>query len=413
MEKEHRTLRLACYTTSLSMSIVANLSPVLFLVFRPAYGISYSQMGLLVVINFVTQLIVDLIFSFFSHKFNIVKTVRSTPLFSAAGLILFGLSPVLFPGNVYTGLLIGTVVFSAGSGLAEVLISPVIAAIPSDDPDRQMSGLHSVYAWGVVFVILFSTLYLRFISQNWTYLALILAIVPVTSSILFQRSKVPAMQTPEKVSDTMRYLKDKGFWLCVVAIFLGGASECNMAQWASGYLEQAMGIPKVWGDIFGAAMFSVLLGIGRTTYAKRGRNIGKVLLISSIGAAVCYLVTALTTIPLLGLAACALTGLCSAMLWPGNLVVAADRFPTGGVFLYAMMAAGGDLGASLAPQLVGIITDTAIENAYLCELAVRWGLTPDQLGMKLGMLVSVLFPLISIFLCARIRKYRKMKGLEN
>ena len=160
MKDNFRTLKLGCYTTNISMSIVSNLPPVLFLTFRQLYGISYSLLGLLVVFNFVTQLTVDLIFSFFSHKFNIEKTVQATPLFCAAGLILFAVSPFLFPGNVYLGLVIGTMIFSAGSGLAEVLISPVIAAIPSDDPDRQMSGLHSVYAWGVVFVIIFSTLFL-------------------------------------------------------------------------------------------------------------------------------------------------------------------------------------------------------------------------------------------------------------
>jgi fucose permease len=414
MKDPFRTLKLACYTTNISMSVVSNLPPVLFLTFRQLYGISYSLLGLLVVFNFVTQLTVDLIFSFFSHKFNIEKTVRATPLFCAAGLILFAIWPYLFPGNVYLGLVIGTMIFSAGSGLAEVLISPVIAAIPSDDPDRQMSGLHSVYAWGVVFVIIFSTLFLlAFGSENWPILTIILSLIPITSGILFSRSKIPSMQTPEKVSDTVKFLKDKGLWLCVFAIFLGGASECTMAQWCSSYLEQAMGIPKVWGDIFGVAMFSVLLGIGRSAYAKRGKNMGKVLLLGAIGATVCYFVAAVSPFPLIGLLACAFTGLCTSMLWPGNLVVAADRFPAGGVFLYAMMAAGGDLGASVAPQLVGVITDIAIESATLTALAQTLGLAPEQLGMKLGMLVGMLFPLVAIFVCYHIRKSRKEKGLEH
>ena len=414
MKDQFRTLKLACYTTNISMSVVSNLPPVLFLTFRQLYGISYSLLGLLVVANFVTQLTVDLIFSFFSHKFNIEKSVRATPLFCAAGLILFAIWPFLFPGNVYLGLVIGTIIFSAGSGLAEVLISPVIAAIPSDDPDRQMSGLHSVYAWGVVFVIIFSTLFLLlFGGENWPYLTILLAMIPVTSGILFSRSRIPAMQTPEKVSDTVRFLKDKGLWLCVFAIFLGGASECNMAQWCSSYLEQAMGIPKIWGDVFGVAMFSVLLGIGRSTYAKRGKNIGKVLLWCAIGATVCYFLAAVSSIPVIGLLACAFTGLFASMLWPGNLVVAADRFPTGGVFLYAMMAAGGDLGASVAPQLIGIITDAAIANPTLSNTALQLGMQPEQFGMKLGMLVGMLFPLVAIFVCYHIRNERKLKGLEQ
>lgn len=414
MKDKFRTLRLACYTTSISMSVVGNLPPVLFLTFRQLYSISYSLLGLLVVINFVTQLTVDLIFSFFSHKFNIKKTVQSTPLFCAAGLILYALCPFLFPGNVYVGLVIATVIFSAGSGLAEVLISPVIAAIPSDDPDRQMSGLHSVYAWGVVFVIIFSTLFLlAFGAESWPYLTAILSLIPITSGILFSRSTIPTMQTPERISDTVKFLRDKGLWLCVVSIFLGGAAECNMAQWCSSYLEQAMGIPKVWGDIFGVAMFAVLLGIGRSAYAKRGKNIGKVLLLCSIGATACYFLAAVSSIPLIGLLTCAFTGLFTSMLWPGNLVVGADRFPTGGVFLYAMLAAGGDLGASVAPQLIGLITDAAIASPSLSGLALRLGLQPEQLGMKLGMLVGMLFPLAGIFVCLHIHKSRKMKGLDN
>lgn len=414
MKDQFRTLKLACYTTNMSMSVVSNLPPVLFLTFRQLYGISYSLLGLLVVANFVTQLTVDLIFSFFSHKFNIEKTVRATPMFCAVGLVLFAIWPFLFPGNVYLGLVIGTIIFSAGSGLAEVLISPVIAAIPSDDPDRQMSALHSVYAWGVVFVIIFSTLFLLlFGGENWPCLTLILALIPVTSGILFRRSRIPAMQTPEKVSDTVRFLKDKGLWLCVFAIFLGGASECNMAQWCSSYLEQAMGIPKIWGDVFGVAMFAVLLGIGRSTYAKRGKNIGKVLLWGAIGATACYFLAAVSPTPLIGLLACAFTGLCTSMLWPGSLVVAADRFPSGGVFLYAMMAAGGDLGASVAPQLIGLITDATIASSALSNTAQQLGMQPEQFGMKLGMLVGMLFPLTLIFACIRIRKSRKMKGLEQ
>ena len=414
MKDQFRTLKLACYTTNISMSIVSNLPPVLFLTFRQLYGISYSLLGLLVVFNFVTQLTVDLIFSFFSHKFNIEKTVRATPLFCAAGLILFAIWPFLFPGNVYLGLVIGTIIFSAGSGLAEVLISPVIAAIPSDDPDRQMSALHSVYAWGVVFVIIFSTLFLlAFGGESWPYLTMILAAIPVISGILFSRSRIPAMQTPEKITDTLRFLKDKGLWLCVFAIFLGGATECNMAQWCSSYLEQAMGIQKIWGDVFGVAVFAALLGFGRTTYARRGKNMGKVLLLGATGATICYFVAGITSIPLLGLVACGLTGLCASMLWPGNLVVAADRFPAGGVFLYAMMAAGGDLGASVAPQLIGLITDASIASPSLSAFAVSLGLAPEQLGMKLGMLTGMLFPLIMIFVCIAIRKDRKMKGLET
>ncbi|MBE6693090.1 MAG: MFS transporter [Ruminococcaceae bacterium] len=397
MDNKYKRVKYACYTTNLSMSVVANLSPVLFITFRNLYGISYSLLGLLVLVNFVVQLTVDLIFSFFSHKFNISKTVKITPLLTVIGLSVYALLPWVFPDNAYFGLIVGTVIFSASGGLAEVLISPVIAEIPSKDPDREMSKLHSVYAWGVVFVILFSTLFLlAFGSENWQYLALVLMLIPITSCILFSKSQIPPMKTPEKVADVGKQLKNKSLWVCVIAIFFGGAAECTMAQWSSGYLEQALNIPKVWGDIFGVALFGMMLGLGRTLYSKYGKNITRVLLVGIIGAAVCYIVSAVSNIAVIGLLACALTGFCVSMLWPGCLIVASDRFPNAGVFLFALMAAGGDLGASVGPQLVGIVADMSIKSQTVVGLAEQFNLTAEQLGMKIGMSVGALFPLVAI-----------------
>ena len=405
-----RHLKYACYSTNVTMSVVGNLSPLLFLTFRSLYGISYSKLGLLVLINFVTQLGIDLVFSFFSHRFNISKTVKAIPVIAVAGFGLYALLPVLFPQYAYLGLALGTVIFSAASGLAEVLISPVIAALPADDPDREMSKLHSVYAWGVVGVVIFSTVFLLLAGhESWPWLTLILMSVPALSAVLFAGSEIPHMDTPEKATGALKLLKNKGLWLCVLAIFLGGSAECTMAQWCSGYIEQALGIPKVWGDLFGVALFSVMLGTGRTLYAKIGKNIGKVLTFGAVGATVCYFVAAVTGVPAVGLIACAFTGFCTSMLWPGNLVVASSRFPQGGVFIYAMMAAGGDLGASIGPQLVGVITDGVLAAPAAVEIAAKLQMTTEQLGMKAGMLCGMLFPLVAIFIYRHIWKGQKDK----
>ena len=171
-----KRVKLACYMTNISMAVVGNLSPLLFITFRELYGISYSLLGLLVLVNFSTQLTVDLIFSFFSHKFNIPKTVKFTPVLTIIGLLIYSVWPMINPGSAYIGILIGTVVFSASGGLSEVLISPVIAAIPADEPDREMSKLHSIYAWGVVGVVLFATIFITLFGQNdWCILALLLS----------------------------------------------------------------------------------------------------------------------------------------------------------------------------------------------------------------------------------------------
>lgn len=414
MQNNYQRVKFGCYATNISMSVVGNLSPVLFITFRQLYGISYSLLGLLVLVNFFTQLTIDLIFSFFSHKFNIPKTVKFTPVITILGLLIYALYPFMFPNSVYLGLVLGTIVFSCSSGLSEVLISPTIAAIPSENPEREMSKLHSIYAWGVVAVVLVSTLFLLFIGQEyWQWLALGFILIPLIAFCLFAGSKLPAMATPERVSGAVAFLKDKKLWLCFFAIFLGGAAECTMAQWSSGYLEQALRIPKVWGDIFGVALFALALGLGRSMYAKYGKHIEKILFLGAIGASICYFACAVVDIPLIGLLACALTGFCVSMLWPGCLIVASDKFPQGGVFIYAMMAAGGDMGASVGPQLVGVVADGVIASQTGGEVATRLGLTAEQLGMKVGMLVGMLFPLVGIFLFLALWRAKKKEKKEK
>ena len=408
-------VRAGCYATNVTMAVVCNLSPLLFLTFNEFYGISFSLLGLLVLINFCTQLTVDLLFSFFSHKFNIPAAVKCAPFLAMAGLLLYALAPVLFPSAIYAGLVIGTVLFSMASGFCEVLISPVIAALPSDDPDRDMSKLHSIYAWGVVGVAIVSTVFLYFCGRaNWQWLPVIFMLIPIAAALFFAKAEIPKMETPEKTAGAVRFLKQGGVWLCVLGIFLGGAAEVTMAQWASSYIEQALSLPKIWGDIFGVAVFAVTLGLGRSLYAKIGKNISRALFFGAIGATLCYLTAAImptthTAFAIIGLVACALTGFCVSMMWPGSLIVASDRYPTGGVMIFALMAAGGDFGASLGPQLVGVITDAAIVDPKLISVAENLSLSPEQFGMKLGMIVGMLFPLIAVAVYATYLKSYKNK----
>lgn len=414
MNNNYTRLRYACYTISLSMSIVGNMPPLLFLIFRTEYNLSFSFLGFLVLINFFTQLGIDIIFSFFSYRFNIPKVVKSMPYITFIGFFIYSLWPLFFAQTAHIGLIIGTIIFSASAGLAEVLISPIIASIPSDDPDREMSKLHSVYAWGVVPVILITTLFLLiFGGKNWHYLIFVFMILPLVSIILFQKVSVPDISSPQKLSGVLSFLKNKTVWLFVFAIFFCGASECTMAQWASGYIEKGLGIKKIYGDIFGVAMFSVMLGIGRTLYAKKGKNIMSVLLVGTFGAFICYFICALSPWRFLNLIACVFTGLFTSMLWPGCLVISSERFQSSGVLIYALMAAGGDMGAAFVPQLVGIVTDYVIKsNGIFNEIGVNQYMI-EEFAMKCGVFVSSVFPLAAFFILLKIRNIRKADKLKS
>jgi MFS family permease len=393
------------------MSSIFCVPPILFVTFRETYGLSYTLLGSLILINFCTQLGIDLIFTLFTKYFNTKLAVRIMPFLTSAGLIVYALFPTFFPNMAYVGLVIGTVLFSVSAGLSEVLLSPVIAAIPSDDPQKDMSFLHSLYAFGVFTMVLISTVFLKlFGSEKWMYLILLMAVFPLVAAVMFIISPFPDMNsTSDSGGKEGTKKRALGLALCVACIFFGSCAENAMSNWISGFLETALGVDKALGNILGVAMFAILLGIARISYAKFGKNISRVLLISMIGAAVCYLVVGFSPFVPLSFIACALTGLFTSMLWPGTLILMEEKIPGAGVAAFALMASGGDLGASVAPQLLGIVVDGVANSGFGARLAESLGSTPEQIGLKVGMLVCALFPMIGTAVVIVIIRYFRKK----
>lgn len=406
-----RQTKRACYFTYLAMSSVFSLPPLLFATFRQLYGISYTLLGTLVLINFCTQLGIDLIFSFFSKHFNIHKTIRIMPLLTSTGLCVYALIPTLFPQYAYIGLVCGTIIFSVAAGLCEVLVSPTVAALPSNTPDKDMSTLHSLYGYGVVGVVIISTLFLHFVGDRyWMYLTLFWASLPVIASVLLHISKLPDMNMQESENKALQSKRrTKGIALCMICIFLGACAENTMANWISVYAENALRLPKMWGDIFGMCLFAALLALTRTAYAKFGRNISRVLMLSMLGSVACYALAAFSTNGVLSLAGCVLSGICTAMLWPGTLILMEENVPAVGVAAYALMAAGGDFGASFAPQAMGVVVDEIAITPWAQTVGSSLGMSPEQVGFKIGMLITAIFPVLGFILLLYMKKFFRIK----
>lgn len=387
--------KFACYAAYFTMSSIFCLPPLLFVTFHEMYGVSWTLLGTLVLTNFCTQFAIDLIFTLFSKKFNIPKVVKIMPLITSLGLFIYAIFPMLFPSLTYLGLLIGTIIFSVSAGLSEVLLSPTIAAIPSDDPQKDMSFLHSLYAFGVFTTVVISTVFIKFIgAEHWMYLTLFFAALPIIASVLFMLSPMPDMSGSEVSTGAAKAEKKVlGIALCVLCIFFGSCAENAMSNWISGFMEAELHIDKAIGDILGVAMFAILLGITRISYAKWGKNISLVLLIGMIGASICYLVAGLSTNVIPAFIACIMTGIFTSMLWPGTLIMMEENIPGVGVATYALMASGGDLGASIAPQLLGMIADRS--------------------GLQTGMLVCSIFPILGTILMIVIIRFFKTRSTRS
>ncbi len=414
MTKNFKRTKYVCYYTYLASAAVFSLPPILFTVFQEMYGLSFTQLGTLIAVNFCTQLAVDLLFSFWGKQFNPHTSLRITPLLTGAGLLIYALVPLLAPQYAYAGLLCGTVLFSVAAGLGEVLISPTVAALPSDTPEKDMAALHSLYGYGVVMVVGVSTLVLKAIgTENWMYLTMFWAVLPVIAGILLFVSPMPDMDLSHAPANKGGKTRNTGIILCMLCIFFGSCAENSMTNWVSSFIERTLQYDKAVADLLGLMLFAILLALTRTWYAKYGKNIYRVLLVSMICAIGCYLLASLSPIPALSLVACVLTGICTSMLWPGTLIFMEEKIPHIGVAAYALMAAGGDLGAAGAPQLLGVIVDTVAASEWGHSLGATLSIAPEQLGMKVGMLVAAVFPLLGVGVLLIMRRYFKKQPQPN
>ena len=126
-----------------------------------------------------------------------------------------------------------------------------------------------------------------------------------------------------------------------------------------------------------------------------------------ICAAACYLTVSFSNNTILSFVGCVLTGIFTAMLWPGTLILMEEKVKGVGVAAYALMASAGDFGASLAPQLMGIVVDNVSASNFAFEMSSTLNLTPEQIGLKVGMLITSIFPILGTVLLIFIIKYFK------
>jgi fucose permease len=377
MQKNYRKTLIACYLGFITQAICANFAPLLFLKFHADYGISLGKIALIPTVFFFTQLLVDLFCARFVDKIGYRRSVVASEIASGLGLAGLAVLPDLF-GDPFAGILACVVIYAVGSGLIEVVGSPIVEACPFEHKDAVMSLLHSFYCWGCVGVIALSTLFFAaFGIENWKWLAVLWALLPLYNIYNFATCPIERL-TEEGKGMTLRALfKTPVFWIAIVLMVCAGASELSMAQWASAYTEAALGFSKTAGDLLGPCLFAVTMGVCRVIYGKYGpkMDLTRFMMGSGVLCLCCYLLAGLSASPVLGLIGCVLCGFSVGIMWPGTISVISPRLPRGGTALFAMLAMAGDLGGGFGPSLVGTVTQQAGDN------------------LQMGMLTGCVFPL--------------------
>lgn len=375
--KDYRKTLRACYRGYVTQAICANFLPLLFLTFQKDYGIPLEKIALLPAAFYLTQLVVDLAAARFADRLGYRAGMVLAHGTAAAGLALLALLPDLLP-HAFGGILAAVVVYAVGSGLIEVLVSPIVEACPLDNKAGRMSLLHSFYCWGAAGVVLGSTVFFALFGvEHWRVLALLWALLPFGNLFAFLRCPLEVLVEPQQSLGVRRLLRLPVFWLLVLLMACAGAAESAMAQWASAFTESALGVSKTVGDLAGPCLFALLMGLARLRYARPDprRDLAAGMRGCGLLCLACYLVAALSPLPAVGLAGCALCGWAVGILWPGTLSLAARTCPTGGTALFALLALAGDLGGTAGPLAVGALSGTA------------------EGGLSRGLLAAALFPL--------------------
>lgn len=402
----------ACYRGYITQGIVNNLSPLFFVLFQNKFGISYSLISALILCNFVTQVITDMLSVKYVDRIGYRKSAVIAHALAFLGLVMQGTLPNVLPVP-YVGLVLATIVNGVGGGLIEVIISPIVDSCPGDAKASAMSLLHSFYCWGQVGVVLITTLLLRLIGEDlWFIIPILWSLLPLYN--LFRFLKVPLMPTvPEEEKTPLKTLfTSKIFLVALLLMLCAGASELAMSQWSSLFAERALGVTKVIGDLLGPCLFAVFMGIGRTIYGVWGEKIhltGAMVFCAAL-CILCYLGTALFENPWLSLLSCALCGFSVSLMWPGTFSLTSAAYPKGGTAMFGILAVLGDVGCSVGPALMGAVSGAVSGNANIA--ASFPNLTADQLGLKSGMLFSAVFPafiLIGVLLLTRFHKAANKK----
>ena len=388
MRKNYRKTLTACYLGFITQAICANFAPLLFLKFHHDLGIPLGKIALIPMVFFFTQLLVDVFCAYVVDLIGYRQCVIVSEIASGLGLAGLAVLPSLLP-DPFIGILICVFLYAIGSGLIEVLVSPIVEACPFEHKDAVMSLLHSFYCWGWVGVTLLSTLFFALFSlDQWRILACLWALIPLYNIYNFAVCPIERLTEEGNGMSVGSLFRVPLFWLAVLLMVCAGASELSMAQWASAYVEAALGFSKTVGDLVGPCLFAVTMGVCRALYGKFGQrlNLETAMTASAVLCVGCYLLASLAAAPVLGLIGCVCCGFSVGLMWPGTISLVSPRLKNGGTALFAMLAMAGDLGGTCGPSLVGAITQHAGDR------------------LQAGVLAGVVFPLVLLVVLICLRR---------
>ncbi len=393
MEKKYSLTVKACYLGYIVQAVVNNFLPLLFVYFQSGYGIPLYLISIIVTYNFALQILVDSLSASITLKLGYRKTAILSNVLSGTGLLVLGLSAYLTSNYIirYLLIMISVTFMAVGGGIVEVILSPLIEALPLENKNKQMNFLHSFYCVGHIIVVLFATVFFEFFSiKNWAIFSFILIIFPLLTSILFTKCPIVTPIGDEKPIGRFKLFKNGSFILLFILMISAGAVEQAVAQWISYFAEKGLNINKSLGDVVGVVSFALCMLLSRLYFGVKDKkfNVLKLLIIASVILTALIIISTILNVEILSLIALSASGFLIGFMWPTVYSLAGEIFKAGGTVMFSMLALGGDLGCTLGPTVVGMVSE----------------FTNIKIGILSSIIFSILMLISSLILIRKIKR---------
>lgn len=362
----HRNLAIAlCYAAMMCLAIAINMIPVFLTTLSVDLGglngLTKEQLGRIGGITFVGVVAGVFLSGPMADRLGARKFAFGGNLLISIGLAMFGMA------HSYDALLVAAFIMGSGSGILDMVLSPIISALQPDRRTSALNWLHAFYCIGAVASIFTATAALK-VGIGWRTTAFCLVPVALLVGSGFAWIKFPPLVRHGEERTRLRHLvRIPYFLVALLAIFLGGATELGLTQWLPAYTEITLDFPKWYGGT-ALLVFSVLMAIGRISVGIMGHRLTvfQLMTICCLGSAGLFLIGCFSPWRSVALSAFIAVGLTVSCLWPTTMGIVADRFPQGGASMFGLLTAIGNFGGILMPWIVGVTADLS---------SLRWGLS--------------------------------------
>lgn len=366
MDKDNNSLRqdarviglvgLAHGTSHFYHLILAALIPWL----KPAFGLSYTELGLLMTVFFVVSGVGQALAGFVVDRFG-----ARAVLFS--GIALLGLSAlVLSAADSYAGLVAGALLAGAGNAV----FHPADYTLLNQRVSRErlahgfsVHGISGNIGWAAAPIFLTAIA----AAQGWRAALLWAAAIPVAVLALLVLNRHVLHPDPIKrqagaaQGGTLGFLKLRAVWLCFGFFLLTAVALGGIQSFATISLESLYGISHALAtSSYTAYMLASALGMVAGGFLGTGaRHHDRTVALAFSAAAMLALVLAAgagpswMALPLMGL-----IGLCSGVAGPSrDLMIRAATPPGATGRVYGVVYSGLDSGLAIGPLLFGLVMD--------------------------------------------------------